>query len=100
MKGQKGREEKNFLEKYGEFTITKIFARIYFANLRLSNILRGFNFANLSKIRENREHLSTQKLVLLRYSLLNLHYILGHSRSTLRKQPFEPLLLFLFESKF
>ena len=47
-------------------TFPKFLQGFIFANQQLSNISRGFNFVNLSKIHENREYLSTQKLVPLR----------------------------------
>ena len=59
VKGRKKQRRKKF--------IRKIYRGFIFANRRLSNISRGFNFANLRKICENREHLSTRELVQLRY---------------------------------
>ena len=71
--GKKKKRRKKFFRKISPgFIFTNLpfpkFSRGFiFLNWQLSNISQGFNFANLRKIRKIREHLSTQKLVPLRY---------------------------------
>jgi len=53
-------------ENFRELRLSKNFARIYFRELRLPNISRGFNFANLHKIREIREKFFLAKICTLK----------------------------------
>ena len=75
MKGGKKQRRKKIFRKisrgfiFANLPFPKFSRGFVFANRRLSNISRGFNIENLSKIRENREHLSTRKLVPSRLSI-------------------------------
>ena len=73
IKGRKKQRKKKIIRKisrgfiFVNLPFPKFSRGLILANRRLSNISRGFNFVNLRKICENREHLSTRKLVQLRY---------------------------------